>query len=53
MLLVKPVRYKPIMAPKRPSGTANSTANGTVQLSYIAARNKNTNRIARPKITGA
>ena len=38
------------MAPKAPIGTANNTENGTDQLSYNAARNKNTNAMDRLKM---
>ena len=39
-----------IMAPNAPSGTASNTENGTDQLSYNAARNRNTNTIDNMKI---
>ncbi len=38
------------MAPNIPSGTASKTEKGTYQLSYNAARNKNTNTIDNAKI---
>ena len=38
------------MAPNAPTGTDNSTENGTDQLSYNAARNRNTKTIDNKKI---
>ncbi|MNT53750.1 hypothetical protein D3C72_1908510 [compost metagenome] len=38
------------IAPKTPRGTDSKIENGTDQLSYSAANNKNTNKIQRPKI---
>ena len=38
------------MTPNKANGTLNMTAKGFVQLSYIAAKTKITNIIARTKI---
>src|SRR6202012_6210661 len=38
------------IAPKAPSGTASNTENGTDQLSYNAAKNRNTKVIENKKI---
>jgi len=40
-------------APSTPSGTTSSTANGIDQLSYSAARHRNTTRIEIPNSIGA
>ena len=39
-----------VIAPNTPIGTASKTEKGTDQLSYNAARNKNTNTIDNAKI---
>ena len=41
------------MAPNIPKGTINITAKGTDQLSYNAAKHKNTNNNERPYKSGA
>ena len=51
--LGSPVAQAARMAPMRPTGTINSTATGVAQLSYKAARHRNTTRIDNPKSTGA
>ncbi len=40
-------------APSTPSGTTSSTETGIDQLSYNAARARNTTRIDRPNSSGA
>ncbi len=42
-----------INAPSSPSGTASTTANGVLQLSYSAARNSTTRIDAKPKMNGS
>jgi len=49
-LLTSPRSHTPRNAPKTPSGMPKSTEKGTDQLSYWAARKRNTKMMARPKI---
>ena len=41
------------ISPSSPRGTARTTANGVLQLSYSAARNSTTRTNAKPKINGS
>ena len=53
MSLFSPVSHAASSAPRMPSGTTSSTEIGTDQLSYSAARHRNTISSDRPYSAGA